>query len=81
MAHDNEGQLELSVDMKETSVPTIPKSVTHFENFVESTFINFMIANKLEAGSISNGCGEKAIVTTDKHGFYKVRYTKTKENL
>lgn len=56
-------------------------SIGHFENFIETTFIKFLQAHKLESGSISNGCGEKAVVSMDKHGFYKIKYSKVKDNL
>lgn len=57
------------------------KSIEHFENFVENEFINFLQLHKLEGGSIKNGIGDKATVSVDKHGFFKVKYTIVKDNL
>lgn len=57
------------------------KSVDNFEHFVEHDFINFLQANKLESGTIKNAVGDKAVVSVDKHGFYKVKYTIVKDNL
>jgi hypothetical protein len=71
----------LREDVEPTLPSSPPKAVKDFENFVEHDFINFLQANRLEKGSISNGCGESATVRTDKHGFYKVKYSKVKDNL
>jgi hypothetical protein len=43
-----------------------------FEKFVNDTFVNFLKEHGLASGTISNGCGSKATVTRDKHGFYKI---------
>lgn len=56
-------------------------AIRDFENFVESVFLNFLISNRLEGGSLNNGYGEKAVVTKDKHGFFRVKYTKQKDQL
>jgi hypothetical protein len=57
------------------------KARRDFENFVEGDFISFLEKYGLESGSVSNGYGERANVTKDKHGFFKVRYSKVKDNL
>jgi hypothetical protein len=41
---------------------------------------DFMKAEELATLSASDGCGNSVSVTKDKHGFYKVKITCTREN-
>ena len=67
--------------VREDHQTSLPLSLHNFESFVESTFIKFLQEHKLTGGSVSTGAGEKATVTMDKHGYYRVKYTKVKDNL
>jgi hypothetical protein len=49
--------------------------MTAFERMVQEEFIKFLGDNKLPKGTIFDGCGNKATVKKDKHGFYKITVT------
>ena len=46
-----------------------------------SDMIEFMKERGLARGTISDGCGNSVTVIKDKHGFYKTKITKLKENV
>jgi len=46
-----------------------------FEEIVRESFLAFLVENKLAKGTIDDGCGNKATVTKNKHGFFKVLIT------
>lgn len=52
-----------------------------FEQFIEDTFIPFLREHKLTQGVITHPGGYRATAKRDKHGFYKVKYTMTKEGV
>ena len=49
--------------------------MTSFERLVKDKFVDFLKDNELAGGVINDGCGNRATVKKDKHGFYKIVIT------
>jgi hypothetical protein len=49
--------------------------MTAFERMIQEDFIKFLDKHELATGTVTDGCGSKAVVKKNKHGFYKITVT------
>lgn len=46
-----------------------------FEVIIKEKLIQFMVDNNLVSSTVSDGCGNRAVIKKNKHGFFKVQIT------
>ncbi|MEC0276914.1 hypothetical protein [Peribacillus frigoritolerans] len=52
-----------------------------FADYITDHLLPQMKRFQIKKASVSNGFGDKATITRDKHGFYKVKFEYVKEQL
>jgi hypothetical protein len=51
-----------------------------FSSTVENVFVEEMKKHGITKCTVQNATGDKAIISRDKHGFYKIKYTYEKDH-